>query len=242
MASARVTRKDIKRDELAAGLTGLSVAVQEHARSVGIAVAAIVVLGLAVGGGVWYSRSQAAAAQVKLGAVYKALSAPVTEEGAGASLSTDTAPYATRRQKYEEVARLSGIVRNDHPSSTAAKWAAYYTAVARKELGDHAGALEALTPIAAGSDDLLSCSAKYLVGQVKEASGDLAGALEAYARLVESAPAGFPVEMAMMSQARILEGQGKTEEAREIYRRITQEHPDSPFSRDASQRLSPPPG
>ena len=240
MSGAKITRKEIKRDDLAAGISGLSVAIQQHARSVGIAAAAIVVLGLAVAGGVWFSRNQASAAQAKLGAVYKALSAPATEEGA--AFSADSITYATRRQKYEDVARLAQTVLTEHPSSAAGKWAAYYVAVARKELGDHAGALEALAPIASGKDDLLSCSAKFLQGQVKEASGDLPGALEVYASLVDAAPTGFPVEMVMMSQARILEGQGKSEEARDIYRRITQEHPDSPFSRDASQRLSPTPG
>ena len=240
MSGVKLRHKDIKRDDLAAGISGLSVAIQQHARSVGIAAAAVVVLGLAVTGGVWFSRSQAAAAQAKLGAVYKALSAPVTEEGA--VFSADSTTYATRRQKYEDVARLAQTVLTEHPSSAAGKWAAYYVAVSRRELGDHASALEALAPIASGKDDLLSSSARFLQGQVKEASGDLPGALEVYASLVEAAPAGFPIEMAMMSQARILEGQGKSEEARDIYKRITQEHPDSPFSRDASQRLSPTPG
>lgn len=240
MSGAKIRHKDIKRDDLAAGISGLSVAIQQHARSVGIAAAAIVVLGLAVAGGFWFSRSQAAGAQAKLGAVYKALSAPVSEEGAASS--ADSTPYATRRQKYEDVARLAQTVITEHPSSAAARWAAYYVAVSRRELGDHAGALDALAPIASGKDDLLSCSAKFLQGQVKEASGDLSGALAAYASLVEAAPTGFPIEMAMMSQARILEGQGKSEEAKDIYRKITQEHPDSPFSRDATQRLSPTPG
>ena len=239
MSAARITRKEIKRDDLAAGLTGLSVAIQKHARSVGIAVVAIAVLGLAVAGGFWYSRGQAAAAQTKLGAVYKALSGSVTEEGVPAG---ETAVYATRRQKYEEVGRLAQIVIDQHPSSNGAKWAAYYLAVSRKELGDHTGALAALDPIASGGADLLASSARFMQGQVKEAAGDLPGALESYKGLVDAAPEGFPVEMAMMSQARILEGQGKAEEAKEIYKRITQEHPDSPFSRDASQKLSPLPG
>lgn len=240
MSGVKVTRKEIKRDDLAAGLSGLTAAIQQHARSVGIAAAAVVVLGLAVAGGIWFSRSQAQAAQKKLGAVYKALTAPVTEEG-GAS-SSDTAPYATRREKYEAVVQLCQAVVTEYPSSAAAKWAGYYTAVARKELGDNPGALEALAPIASGSDDLLSSSAKYLQGQVKESSGDLAGALEAYTSLITTAPAGFPVEMVMMSQARILDGQGKAEEAKEIYKKITEEHPDSPFSREASEHLSPAPG
>ena len=42
-----------------------------------------------------------------------------------------------------------------------------------------------------------------------------------------------------MNQARLLEGQGKTDEARDIYRRLAQEYPDSPFAREASERSTP---
>lgn len=233
MTGVKITRKAIKRDELAEGLGGLADIVQRHARSVAIAAGAVVILAGAVTGGVMFSRSRANEARAKLGAVYKALASPAADEGvAGAG-------YLTRQQKYEEIVRLAGVVIADHPSSEAAGWAAYFKAVGQKELGDLSGAAETLSKLSTGADEFLGASAKFLQAQVREAQGDAAGALEIYAALAGSAPARFPAEMALMGQARVLEAQGKTEEAREIYRRITQEFPDSPFSRDASERLSP---
>lgn len=233
MPGVKITRKEIKRDELIEGLSGLAEAVQRHARSVAIAAGAVLLLAAAVTGGFWFSRSRASESRLKLAAVYRAIASPAADEG------LPGAAYGTKRQKFEEVVRLSGIVIADHPGSVAAKWATYYRAVGQKELGDHVGALETIGPLVSADDEFLSSSARFLQAQIHEAQGDAAGALELYTGLVNSSPARFPIEMALMRQARLLEKQGKIEEAREIYRRVTQEYPDSPYSRDASQRLAP---
>lgn len=233
MPGMKITRKEIKRDELVEGLSGLAESVRLHSRSVAIAAGAVVLLAAAVAGGFWYSRSRAAEARLKLAAVYRVMATPAADEGAPG------AAYATRRQKFEAVIRLADVVIADHPSSSGAKWATYYKAVGQKEVGDLAGALQTLGQIASDPDQFLSSSARFQQAQVHEAQGDAAGALEIYAGLVTSSPAQFPIEMAMMGQARLLEGQGKIDEAREIYRRVTEEYPDSPYSREASQRLSP---
>ena len=237
MPGTKITRKEIKRDELADTLGGLRYALEENARSVAIAVGVLVLLGAAVGGGIWYSRSREAAAQVKLAAVNRAMSAPVLEEG-GLAGQASTA-YATRRQKFEEVSRLAGVVVTEHPSSGASKWATYYKAFALKELGSYPEALQTITPLTSDSEEFVASSAKYLQAQIHEAQGDAAGALEIYANLAAAAPPRFPTDMVLMSQARVLEGQGKLDEAREIYRRVIQEFPDSPYTREASERSSP---
>lgn len=234
---SRITRREIKRDELVDTLGGLKTSVEQHARSVVIGVGALVVLGAAIAGGIWYSRSREADAQLKLSAALRALNAPVTEDGGVAGQAA--AAYATRRQKYDEVARLAGVVLTEHPSSTASKWASYYKAFAQKELGDYPGALQTVGALALDQEEFLASSAKFLQGQIHEAQGDTAGALEIYTSLAASAPQRFPVDMALMSQARILEAQGKSEEARDVYRRVIQEFPDSPFAREASQKANP---
>jgi len=212
--------------------------VQDHSRSVAIAAGALIVLSAAIAGGVWYSRSRDDAAQAKLAAVYQAAGAPVSEEETLAGQSAKA--YATRRQKYEDVEKLAGEVLSGYPSSKAAKWAAYYKAVAQKELGNYPEALHTLEPLAADtSDDFLSATSKFMQAQVHEAQGDAAGALEIYASLAATASERFPADMVLMNQARVLEGQGKLDQARDIYRRVMQEYPDSPFVREATQRVNP---
>src|SRR5262249_35028428 len=148
--------------------------------------------------------------------------------------------YPGRQQKYEDVARLADKVIAGHPGSSAARWATYYKAVARKELRNHAEALSLLAPLASDtSDEFLAASARLLTAQVHEAQGDPAGAWEICASLATSAPPMFPVDMVLANQARVLEAQGKSEEARDLYRRIMQEYPDSPYSREAGERTTP---
>jgi tetratricopeptide (TPR) repeat protein len=232
---ARLHRKDYKRDELVSTLESLTVAAEHHMRSLILAGAAALVLIVAVVGGIWYSRSQAADAARELGQLQKAVDAPVAAAGVVGSPS-----YATPQARAEEILRRADVLIADHPSSRQARWASFWKAVAQKDLGRYDEALSGLTPLAGLTDEpFLSALARMQQAQVSEKKGDLAAAAESYASLASSAPARFPAEMALMNQARLLEAQGKGEEARAIYRRITQEYPDSPYASAAGRHLTP---
>ncbi|HKY34035.1 MAG TPA: tetratricopeptide repeat protein [Candidatus Polarisedimenticolia bacterium] len=232
---SRISRKEIKRDELVTTLESLTHAAERHRRSLFLAAGAVVLLALAVTGGVWWSRSRAADAGLRLAALHAAVTAPVFTTGplAGVPLS-----FGSGQQKHDEVIRRADELIEAYPSSSAARWAAYWKAVSCRETGRFPEALDILAGLAGdGGDPFLAASARMQQAQVQEAKGDLAAAAEAYASLAGSAPPTFPAEMALMSQARVLEAQGKTEDAMAVYRRVTQEYPDSPFAGDASRRL-----
>lgn len=233
---SRMSRKEIKRDELVSTLESLTLAAEHHARSLLIAAVAAVVLIAAVIAGVWYSRSQATEAALQFAQLQRVVDAPVVQ-GAGAPGALS---YATPQARAEEILRRADALLTEHPSSRQARWAGYWKAVAQKDLGRHADALATLDPLAQSQEDpLLSGSARMQQAQVNEAQGNLQAAAEAYAGLAASAPARFPAEMALMAQARVLEAQGKGEEAKAIYRRVTQEYPESPYASDAGRRLAP---
>jgi len=232
---SRMSRKDMKRDELATTLESLTLAAEHHARSLLIAAAAAVVLIAAVSAGVWYSRSRASEAALQFAQLQHAVDAPIVPAGAPGMLT-----YPTTQARAEEILRRADTLVSSNPSSRQGRWAAYWKAVAQKDLGRHDEALATLAPLASSQDDpFLSASARMQQAQVSEAKGDLSGAAEAYAGLAASAPPRFPVEMALMAQARVLEAQGKGEEAKAIYRRVTQEYPESPYAGDAGRRLAP---
>ncbi len=237
MAGTRITRKQMKHDELVSTVSSLTALAEEHARTIVIAVAAIVVLGLAITGGFWYSHSRAAAASAALATVQEAASAPVAGEASSPTPGAST--YMSKEQKYQEVIRRAEGVMAEYPSSKASRWAAYWKAYALHELGKPSDAMTTLEPVVSDtSDPFLSASARLLQARIQEAQGDLGAALDTYAALAASAPPQFPVELCLMSQARILKAQGKSEEATQMYRRVTQEYPDSPFAREASQHLA----
>ncbi len=238
MPGVKITRKEIKRDELATTIGSLAEIFEEHRRSLTIAAAALLLLALAVAGGVWFSHRREADSLTALAAVQKAASAQSAEEAA--SGQSGAAPYATRQQRFQEVLRLADQVLLDHPSSDAARWASYYKAVALKELGSHDDALREVMPLTGSTqDEFVSASARVLQAQIQEAKGDLAGAAEAYGTLAASAPTRFPIDLALINQARLLEAQGRKEEAQEVYRRVSQDFPESPFAGEASRHLQP---
>ena len=238
MTGAKITRREIKRDELATTIGTLADIFEHNRRTLGIVAGVLLLLTLAVTGGVWFSHKREIDAQAALAAAQKAVSEQSAEEAAPGK--SETPRYATRRERFQDVLRLADQVLSEHPSSTAARWASYYKAVALKELGSHDDALKELTPlISATQDEFVSASARVLQAQIQEAKGDLAGAAEAYANLAASAPARFPVDLALINQARLLDAQGKKEEALEVYRRVSQDFPESPFAGEASRHVQP---
>ena len=232
---SRLQRKDYKRDELVSTLETLTLAAEHHLRSVIMAGVAALVLIAAVVGGIWYSRSQAADAALRLGYLQKAVDAPVVAGGVVNGLS-----YPTTQARADEMLRRADALIAAHPSSRQARWGSYWKAVAQKDLGRYDEAMAGLSSLASLTDEpFLSSLARMQQAQVSEMKGDLAAAADTYAALASSAPSHFPSEIALMNQARLLEAQGKAEEAKAVYRRVQQEYPDSPYSGAAGKRLAP---
>jgi hypothetical protein len=242
MSGHRISRKEIKRNDLAETLSGLTLAAGTHARSVAIAAGAVVLLGVVVSLGFWWSRSRAAEANRQLSAVQHAAGFLLqAAERNSEQAQTATTSHAAAAQ--DVIAKADALLR-DHPSSAAARWATYYKAVGQKEAGDAAGALSTVATLASGSDnDLLTSAARALQAQIREQQGDYAGAVEAYASLAAAPSPSFPAEMALAGQARALDAQGKKDEAAEVRRRLQQEHADSPYARQITQNdAAAPPG
>ncbi len=232
MSGNRISRKEIKRNDLAATLSGLTHAAETHLRSFLIALGAVVLLGVAVGAGFWYSRSRAAQAGRQLAVVQSA--AGYLLQGA------EEAPVkgAASSRAQDVITKADALLR-DYPSSAAARWATYYKALGQKESGDLSGALSTLTPLAAdGANDLLCSVARVMQAQIHEQQGDHAAAAEIYTALAASPAPAFPADMALAGQARALEAQGKTDEAAAITQRLQQEFSDSPYARQAAQNPS----
>ena len=196
MSGNRISRKEIKRNDLAETLSGLTAAAGTHARSVAIAAAAVVLLGVAITLGFWWSHNRAAAANKQLSVVQNA-AGYLLQAGEGAQ------PTATSNAAAaQDVITKADALLRDHPSSAAARWATYYKAVGQKEAGDAAGALSTIAALASGGDnDLLTSAARALQAQIREQQGDYAGAAEAYASLAASPSPSFPAEMALAGQA-----------------------------------------
>ena len=74
-------------------------------------------------------------------------------------------------------------------------------------------------------------------GQVDEARSNLQGAVDHYAAAATYDGSGFPPELALLNQARCLDGLGRTQEAVDTYQRVVDLYPDSPLAARAGRQL-----
>lgn len=88
----------------------------------------------------------------------------------------------------------------------------------------------------ARKDDSLRFGALEGLGLVAEAKGDLEGAVRAYQRMGQEAPAF--ADRADVERARVLALAGKKDEARQILTSFATTHKESPLARQASQQLA----
>ena len=136
-----------------------------------------------------------------------------------------TAHEAFAASKYPEAAEgFAGLAR-DYPSTPFGRLATLYRGHALARQGDATGAAVAYADfLAATSDGYLRQEALAALGRAREATGDSAGALEAYKEAGEM-DGPFRTD-ALLGAARLHEAAGRASEAREIYVRVMKDATD----------------
>lgn len=214
---------------------------QARQRAVGIAVIAILLVGLVAAIASYFAQRGEEQAQRDLGAALRVLERPVRETPAGAPAPTgDDAPFATQQAKDEAVVKSLTDFRTTHAGKDAAATAALPLAQAQHRLGKHDEAIalydEFLKSAPGGSP--LTAQALEGKGYAFEAKGDLEGALAAFDKLASDNKAPFLAGMGHFHRARILEAQGKKDEAARVLSDLQTQSPDTAAARMAKERLS----
>ena len=192
----KIRRKDLRQPDEFETLTGQVLSWAEDNRGIVVAVAsALVVLALVmiVVGRVRATRNETAAGLFR------------------------TAHEAFSTKKYPEAAEgFAGLAR-DYPSTPFGRLATLYRGHALARQGDATGAATAYADFLASTsmDGYLRQEALAALGRAREATGDSAGALEAYKEAGEI-DGPFRTD-ALLGTARLHEAAGRASEAREIY-------------------------
>lgn len=229
-----LTRQDMKQDEIVSWLTQASIWVEQNARSVMIGAAAVVVVALLVVAGVMWRSARRDEAFTMLAKVQRVATAALAgEEGAAPDAAAD------EKDRAAKVVAAADEMLKQFPGGTAAAWARYTRASALMELGRwDAASSEALAAAdAAGSDTLLGGLARVLAGRAEEARGNVQRAAELYAQAAETEDESFPVEVAMLDQARCQSAMGDSQAAMITYQKILDTYPESPIAETANQKL-----
>ena len=236
MATRRITRKEMKRDEFVSAMSKVSVWMEEHVREALLLGGAAVVLVIGSIFFVQYMDQREGKASALLSRGMEMLHASVKDDGSTPSAGALT--YNTEAEKFQAVIGQMDSVIQSYPRAKAGRLALYYKGLAQQGLGRKEEALKTLNEfIDANPGNYAAPMAQASVAQLLEESGQGQRALEIFERLSKETSGTYPPQAALMGMGRCLEGMGKKDEARKIYERVTKEYPDSDYSREAQERL-----
>lgn len=228
--SHRLTRKDMKRDELRESLGTAVVFLRDHGRSFLVGIVALLVLVAVIAGYREYLERRELAATEKLAEALEVYEAPVVPSGVTPSQSGETT-FASEEARSARAEELFGEIRSDYEGTDAADIAMVYQAELAARREDFAAArslwqgfLERQKKhMLAAEVQLNLMSLDRTEGRGEELVARLNSMLESPERN------GLPTDVLLNQLAITLEDVGRQDEARRVYRRIVDEFPDSPY-------------
>lgn len=239
MNKRRLTRKeikhDIREDEVQTFLSRVFLTLQERPSLIVGIVVGVMVLALLATGAYALLDNRRQAAQEELAEALKVVQAPLADEAVVDPVASSGPRFANaeeRRQRArEELEKVRGGAAGDIAELLLADIAL--------EEGDAARAREIWERFLDRHEDHALAIAVRLnlirldrdEGRATELATELAGELEA-------ADKSLPEDVLIYELARTREVLGETDAARELYQRLIDEHPQSPYAGRARQQLS----
>jgi TolA-binding protein len=236
MASRRITRKEMKRDEFVTALGRFSVWMEEHVKEALLlgGAALVVVVGSIVL--VQFLSQQESKASNLLSRGLEMLHAPV--RGDGSAPAPGALTYASQQEKLQAVVAQMDSLMQSYPRSKSGRLGLYYKGLALEEMGKNDEALKSLAGfVESNPDSYAAPMAQAAMAGLLESTGQSQKALEIYQQLSRQTSGAYPPQAALMDMGRCLEGMGKKDEARKVYEQLTKEYPESDYSREAQTRL-----
>lgn len=226
----KLSRRDMKRNDLAETVRYTVDYVSGHRRGVTEATVAAVAIAVLVGGFLFFRVWREGRAGAELSAGLEALSAPLASEPAAKGAPRTFGTEAEREKEAKEhLSKASGM------SGTSAGRAAAVVLAARSASPADADAFaraarERVSEIAAPGE---IGAARLLAAQ-----GKMPEAIDRLRRAIDSSRTAAPKDALLFALGEICERAGNTAESKAAFERIVNEFPDSPYRSDARQKLS----
>jgi len=208
---SRISRKELKRDEFVEVTKEAEHWLEENWPLVAKIAAGIAVAGIVVAIGFWVVRSNREKATVLL------------EEGLGQYEQAQTAGFSDPAQL--EAALTSFDASAKKGGGSVGLVATYYRGVTLHRLGRHEDAIPALSEVAesAAGSSTLTGSAKAVLADVYQSTGETDRAVELLESLIDADPSTYPVDQALLELGKIRMARGETEQARKAWQRVVDE-------------------
>ena len=210
---SRISRKELKRDEFVEATKEAEHWLEDNWQLVAKIAAGIAVAGILVAIGFWVVRSN------------REKAATLFAEGLGQYEQAQTAGF-------DDPAQLEAALTNFDASAkkgggSVGQVATFYRGVSLHRLGREEEATAALLEVAdaKSASPTLAGSAKALLAEVYQATGDGDCAIELLQALVDTDPPIYPVDQALLELGKIRMERGEGAEARQAWQRIVDEFP-----------------
>jgi len=234
----RTERRHLKENELQTFAREARQQLEERKRETTMIVAAILIVGIAVGGYfAWRDRVETHAhalladAMIVQGARIGTPAAPGTA-GAG-SLS-----YLTERERAQAALTKFKAAADAYPSSDAGIYARYQLAGTYMELGQPgSAAAEYQQIIDRSGDKIYGQMARLGLAEARAIEGKYDEAINGFKELAQRKDGPLPVDGILMQLGRVYLDAGKRADAQQTFNRIVEEYPESPYSGDARKEL-----
>lgn len=230
----RLTRKQIKQDEFVTLMDRLAHWLTANWRQASIGLGGALGVGL-----LWWATtailgSRTVAATKALDEAIAVLQAPV----GGQAPADAKLKFATESERREAAEKALAKVRR-YWFTPQARMARVLQARLFVEKGDREGAMRELAAVASrGKKDPAVRLATLSLLRLRLEKGDVAGVIRELEPMAAGKDQRLPRDQALFELASAYEKQGKADEAQKVLRQLVENFPDSPWAREAQQKLS----
>ena len=227
---ARITRKQLKRNELADTVGRTVDYVSHHRRGAVEAIGAAVAVLLLAGGFFLFRAWREKSAGRELSAALAILEAPLSADP-GASGAAQTFASDVERER----AAAKHLQAASRKGGTSAGRAAQVILAARAE--KFAQSTEALTKAARDEQAEVAGAAEIDAARLLTSQGKTTEAIDRLKRAIESSKSAAPKDALLFVLAETYEKAGSSGDAKATYQRLVNDYPNSPYRADARQKI-----
>jgi len=211
---ARISRKELKRDEFVEATKEAEHWLEEHWQTV--AKIAAVVAGIAILVAIWFWYSIRTREQAAL-LLDEGLSRYTQVQEGG---FTDNAELETALASFDAAARKGG-------RAAVGQVSLYYRGLALHRLGRPEEAIASLEELTGNPNcpDTIAGSAHLLLAEVFVAAAEPDRAVQTLEALIDADPPIYPVDQALMALGKVHQASGDEEQARIVWQRVVDEYP-----------------
>lgn len=242
MSSTHLTRKEIKRDEVAEAVGRSVDYAQSHGRTIGLAIGAVLLVILVLVGFWGFRASQRGKASVALGEALRLAGAPIQATDAKPD-DPDSPSFASVEARRARAKKAFENVRESFRFSAAADVAGVYLGQIAAEEGKLDEARKLWEDFVDDHpNDMLAGNVKLNLLELDRRAGKTEAMIASLEKMLDASDGPLPKDAILYELATAYEAAKRDADAKKTYQRIVDEYPQSGYHTPAQQKVGTPGG